>query len=52
MAYEDYCFINYQVPNTGYVAGITIYDASGRSVRTLASNATLALTGTFKMGWT
>ncbi|HEX4373347.1 MAG TPA: lamin tail domain-containing protein [Puia sp.] len=46
--YEDYCFINYQVPNTGYVAGLTIYDASGRSVRNLASNATLALTGSFK----
>jgi hypothetical protein len=46
--YEDLCFINYQVPNTGYVAGITIYDVSGRSVRDLASNATLALTGTFK----
>jgi hypothetical protein len=46
--YEDYCFINYQVPNTGYVAGIIIYDAAGRLVRDLASNATLALTGTFK----
>jgi hypothetical protein len=46
--YEDYCFINYQVPNAGYVANINIYDASGRIVRTLANNATLALTGNFK----
>lgn len=46
--YEDYCFINYVVPNAGYVANITIYDASGRSVRNVAGNATLALTGTFK----
>ena len=46
--YEDYCFINYQVPNSGYVAGITIYDAAGRAVRNLANNATLALSGSFK----
>jgi lamin tail-like protein/flagellar hook capping protein FlgD len=46
--YEDYCFINYTVPNPGYVANINIYDASGRVVRNLAGNATLALTGTFK----
>lgn len=46
--YEDYCFINYQVPDPGYVANITVYDAAGRVVRTLANNATLALTGSFK----
>ena len=46
--YEDYCFINYTVANAGYVANINIYDASGRVVRNIAGNATLALTGTFK----
>jgi lamin tail-like protein/CHU domain-containing protein len=46
--YEDYCFINYQVPAPGYIANITIYDAAGRVVRTLANNATLALSGSFK----
>jgi hypothetical protein len=46
--YEDYCFINYQVPDIGYIANITIYDASGRGVRNLANTATLALTGNFK----
>lgn len=46
--YEDYCFINYQVPAPGYVANIIVYDAAGRIVRTLCNNATLALTGTFK----
>ncbi|HVM87269.1 MAG TPA: lamin tail domain-containing protein [Puia sp.] len=46
--YEDYCFINYQVPNPGFVANITVYDASGRAVRNIANNATLALNGTFK----
>ncbi|MBS1934949.1 MAG: lamin tail domain-containing protein [Bacteroidetes bacterium] len=46
--YEDYCFINYQVSNAGFVANINIYDASGRIVRNLANNATLALNGNFK----
>src|SRR5579871_662036 len=46
--YEDYCFINYKVSNPGFLANINIYDASGRAVRNLANNSTLALTGTFK----
>ncbi|MBS1946893.1 MAG: lamin tail domain-containing protein [Bacteroidetes bacterium] len=46
--YEDYCFINYQLPNSGFLSNITIYDASGRPVRFLANNSTLALTGSFK----
>ncbi len=46
--FEDYCFINYTIPNAGYVANINIYNASGRVVRNIAANATLALTGTFR----
>jgi hypothetical protein len=46
--YKDYCFINYKVSNPGFLASINIYDASGRTVRNLVNNATLALTGTFK----
>ena len=32
----------------GYVANITIFDASGRIVRNLAKNATLGLQGNFR----
>jgi len=46
--YEDYCFINYQVTNAGFLANINVYDAAGRPVRNIANNATLALNGTFK----
>ena len=46
--YEDYCFINYQVTNAGFLANINIYDAAGRAVRNIANNSTLALSGTFK----
>jgi len=47
-SYEDYCFINYQFPDPGYVANIIIYDASGRIVRVLANNITLATSGSIK----
>ncbi len=46
--YNDYCFINYQTPEPGYVANITIYDASGRPVRYLANNAILGIKGNFR----
>jgi hypothetical protein len=46
--YEDNCLIYYQVPDPGYVANITIFDASGRSVRYLAKNAILGLNGNFR----
>jgi len=46
--YEDYCFIQYQAPDPGYVANITIFDAAGRPVRYLANNAILGLSGNFR----
>jgi len=46
--YEDFAYINYKLPSTGYVANITLFDASGRPVRWLAKNATLTTTGNFR----
>jgi hypothetical protein len=46
--FEDYTTINYSVDEVGYLANITIFDATGRAVRFLAKNATLGLKGTFR----
>jgi len=46
--FEDYTTINYQLSEPGYVANITIFDAGGRPVKSLAKNATLALSGSFR----
>lgn len=43
---DDKAAITYQMSETGFVANITIFDAAGRPVRSLAKNATLALNGT------
>ncbi len=44
---DDFTKLTYQMTELGYVANITIFDASGRVVRSLAKNATLALQGNF-----
>jgi hypothetical protein len=46
--YDDFATIQYQMTTPGYVANITIFDASGRPVKYLVKNATLALQGTFR----
>ena len=46
--FEDFTTINYQMTESGYVANITIFDAAGRLVKSLAKNATLAIAGSFK----
>ncbi|WP_018615130.1 lamin tail domain-containing protein [Segetibacter koreensis] len=46
--FEDFTTINYLTSEQGYVANITIFDAAGMPVKSLAKNATLALSGTFK----
>ena len=45
---DDFATIQYQLTEPGFVANITIFDASGRPVRYLAKNATLALSGSFR----
>lgn len=46
--FEDYTVLAYRMTEPGYVANITIFDASGRPVRVLARNATLGLTGSMR----
>lgn len=46
--FEDFTTINYQMTEPGFVANITVFDATGRSVKRLANNATLALSGSFR----
>lgn len=46
--FEDFTIINLQVPELGNVANITIFDATGRPIKSLAKNATLGLTGSFR----
>ena len=45
---DDFATINYSFPEPGYVAGITIFDASGRPVRYLQRNALCAVKGYFR----
>ncbi|WP_205512978.1 lamin tail domain-containing protein [Longitalea arenae] len=46
--FNDFAAIDYQLNEPGYVANIRIFDANGRTVRHLAQNATLAVTGRFR----
>lgn len=46
--FDDFAIINFQMTDPGNVANITIYDAAGRPVKSLAKNATLAQTGLFR----
>ncbi len=45
---DDFATINYQFPENGYVASITIFDATGRPVRYLQKNALSALKGIYR----
>lgn len=45
---DDYATINYQFPQPGYVANITIFDAAGRPVRYLQRNALCGLKGYYR----
>lgn len=44
---DDFLTINYQFPEAGYVANITLYDAAGRRVRYLQRNALMGTSGYF-----
>ncbi len=46
--YNDFCFIRVRPGIPGYTANITVYDISGRAVRTLAATATLGIEGRFR----
>jgi hypothetical protein len=44
---DDFAVISYNFPTAGYVANITIFDASGRTVRFLQKNALNGLKGSY-----
>lgn len=46
--YDDFLTINYSFPQSGSVANITIFDASGRPVRYLQKNALNGRTGFYR----
>ncbi|MBI2730790.1 MAG: lamin tail domain-containing protein [Sphingobacteriales bacterium] len=46
--FDDFLTINYQFPERGYVANITIFDASGRPIRVLQKNALCTTSGYFR----
>ena len=46
--YHDFCFINYQLPASGYTGSISIYDITGRMVRKLVNNILWGTTGTYR----
>jgi len=46
--FDDFAILNLQLSEPNYVANITIYDAAGRPVKSLAKNATPGTTGTFR----
>lgn len=45
---DDFATVNYSFPERGYVANITIFDASGRPARYLQKNALCGITGSFR----
>lgn len=45
---DDFVTINYQFPEPGYVANITVFDAAGRTVRMLQRNALCGIQGSFR----
>ena len=45
---DDFVTINYNFPSAGYVANITIFDASGRPVRFLQKNSLSGIKGYYR----
>ncbi len=46
--FRDFCFINYQLPDAGYMGSIYIYDIHGRLVRQLVNNIIWGNSGSFR----
>jgi hypothetical protein len=44
---DDIAIINYKVEESGYVANVTVFDASGRIVKYLVRNSLLGLSGSW-----
>jgi hypothetical protein len=45
--FDDFSWISYTMPNSGYVGNVTIYDANGRIIKLLQKNVLLAPQGQF-----
>jgi hypothetical protein len=45
---DDFCTLNYNFPEPGYIANITIFDVAGRRVRYLQRNALCGTKGNFR----
>lgn len=45
---DDFATVDYRFPEAGYVASITVFDASGRPVRYLQRNALCGTSGSFR----
>jgi lamin tail-like protein len=45
---DDFVTINYSFPSAGYIANITVFDASGRPVRYLQKNSLSGIEGSFR----
>ncbi len=43
--FEDVLIINYQLPESGYIANIMVFDSKGRRINRLAANKTLGTSG-------
>ncbi|HSZ33494.1 MAG TPA: lamin tail domain-containing protein [Puia sp.] len=46
--YNDFCYINYHLSQSGYMGSISIYDINGRMVRRLVNNEIWATEGIFR----
>jgi Lamin Tail Domain len=46
--YHDFCFINYHLPEAGFMGSISIYNTYGSLVRKLVNNTIWATSGTFR----
>ncbi len=46
--YQDFCFVHYVLPLSGFIGSIWVYDITGRVVRQLANNLLLGTQGVFR----
>ncbi|MFA5648663.1 MAG: lamin tail domain-containing protein [Bacteroidales bacterium] len=46
--FEDYVLINYELPESGFIANIMVFDSRGRRIKRLAANLSLGTSGSIK----